>query len=388
MLDNILKIDSVTKLIYEIENNARYYDKKSDKSVTHQLYVGKEQALFVVYDALLKYKIILDDNQYLDEFIEQLEKLFKKLDNFNDICLGVNRLIGSICITKLHIKDVDNEKNRELILKYIYDKYIINGYLVHGYSSCYEESIKNNGFIPDVYENNYSDFKNINNIFAKYNVYNILDKNFENKEVRFTDNFIMGCYYSVNAPGYLYRLLCDSDHTTLRIKKDAYLRNDYNSCISNLKKLFFVLEVSEHDKKYILDIVKKEWDFLHKEKRRISLMLVKRSMFEELNSINIGALINDKNISYLEAVDSILNYKNTNVLCDFAISKDDIIFVSLDGIKEEDKGNVVEQEINNKQEIIMTEFQNVYGRVSALLLIGSMLITLGVIITIFMFFGG
>lgn len=385
VLDNILKNDYVIKLINEVENNARFYNKKSDNSVGEQLYVGNEQALFIVYDALLKYRIILEDNQFLLEFVEQLEKLFKKLDNFNDICLGINRLIGSICTIKLGIKNVDDTENREIVLRYIYDKYIKTGYLVHGYPSCYEEDIKRDGFVPEQYENNYNDFKNINNIFAKYNVYNILEKDFDNREVRFTDSFVMGCYYSVNAPGYLYRLLCNQDHMYLKIKKDAYLKNNYNECISNLKKLFFVLEVSENDRKYILDVVKKEWDFIHRKKKKISLMLVKRSKFKDLNSVKINALIRDKEISFLEAVDSILTYKNNSVLCNFEISKDDIIFVSLDSIKEKE---IKEKEIDNKQEIIMTEFQNVYGRVSALLLIGSMLITLGVIITIFMIFGG
>ena len=59
VLDNILRRDDVSKLIYEVVNNARYYDKKSDNSVNYQLYVDREQALFVVYDALLKYKIII-----------------------------------------------------------------------------------------------------------------------------------------------------------------------------------------------------------------------------------------------------------------------------------------------------------------------------------------
>ena len=97
-----------------------------------------------MYSALLKYQIIIEDIYYFDEYLEQLEKLFKKLDNFNDICLGINRLIGSICASKLGIKNV--EENKEEVLRYIYDKYIVDGYFVHGYSSCYEDSIKDNGF--------------------------------------------------------------------------------------------------------------------------------------------------------------------------------------------------------------------------------------------------
>ena len=217
VLDKILKRDDVSTFIYEVENNARYYDKKSENSVSYQLYVDNEQALFIVYSALLKYQIIIEDIYYFDEYLEQLEKLFKKLDNFNDICLGINRLIGSICASKLGIKNV--EENKEEVLRYIYDKYIVDGYFVHGYSSCYEDNIKDNGFKPEEYKNNYNEFMNVNRIFAKYNVLNILDKDFSKKEVKFTDSFIMGCYYSINSPGYLYRLLCNKDYSYLKLKK-------------------------------------------------------------------------------------------------------------------------------------------------------------------------
>lgn len=387
VLDKILKRDDVSTFIYEVENNARYYDKKSENSVSYQLYVDNEQALFIVYSALLKYQIIIEDIYYFDEYLEQLEKLFKKLDNFNDICLGINRLIGSICASKLGIKNV--EENKEEVLRYIYDKYIVDGYFVHGYSSCYEDNIKDNGFKPEEYKNNYNEFMNVNRIFAKYNVLNILDKDFSKKEVKFTDSFIMGCYYSINSPGYLYRLLCNRDYSYLKLKKDAYLKNNYEDCIRNLKKLFNCLDMSESDRKYVLDVVKKEWDILHKDERKISLLLVKRSVFNVPISIKIDTLVNDKNISFGEACDRILTSRSTNVTCNKEISKDDIVFVSLDSIKEVIKEEEKrEEEIRYKQEMIMTEFQNVYGRVSALLLIGSILITLGVIITIIMIFGG
>ena len=387
MLDKILKRDDVSNFIYEIENNARYYDKESDNSVSYQLYVDKEHALFIVYSALLKYKIIIDDIYYFDNFLEQLEKLFKKLDNFNDISIGVNRLIGSVCALKLGVENV--EENREEVLRYIYDKYIVNGYFVHGYSSCYESDIKKNGFIPEVYKNNYDDFINVNKIFAKYNVVNILDKDFSKKEVKFTDSFIMGCYYSINSPGYLYKLLCNRDYSYLRLKKDAYSKNNYQDCIRNLKKICFSLEMSDADKKYVLNVVKKEWDLLHKNQRKISLLLVKRSVFCVPSSIKIDNLVNDKNISFGEAVDRILISRSTNVTCNKKINKEDIEFISLDGmqevVKEEEKKK---EEIRYKQEMIMTEFQDSYGKVSALLLIGSILITLGVIMTIIMIFGG
>ena len=389
MLDNILRRDDVSKLIYEVVNNARYYDKKSDNSVNYQLYVDREQALFVVYDALLKYKIIIDDLYFFDDYIEQINKLFRKLDNFNDICSGINRLIGNVCATKLGIKDVEILEYREKILRYIYDKYVLNGYYVHGYSNCYEDNIKDNGFVPEEYDNYYNDFMNVNRIFAKYNVLNILDKNFSSRDIYFTDSFVMGCYYSINSPGYFYRLLCNKDYSYLKIKKDAYLKSNYDDCLKNLKKLFSAVEVSEHDRKYVFDVVKKEWDLLHKKERNISLLLVKRNKFDVTSSVKIDKLVEDASISMGDAVNRILIPRNNRIVCNKKILSEDICFINLDFIKEEvSVEDRKEEEKRYRQEMIMYEFNNVYGKVSLLLLLGSLSITLGVIITIIRIIGG
>lgn len=390
MLDNLLRRDDVSTFINDVENNARYYDKKSDNSVNYQLFVDREQALFVVYDALLKYNIVIEDIYYFDDYLEQLIKLFKKLDNFNDICSGVNRLIGNVCATKLGIKDIECSESRESLLKYIYDKYITNGYYVHGYSSYYYDDIKEKGFCPENYNNYYNDFVNVNKIFAKYNVMNVLDKDFNSKNVYFTDSMVMGCYYSVNSPSYFYKLLCNREYSYLKIKKDAYLKNNYDDCIKNLKKLFNVIEISERDRKYIVDVVKKEWDLINSKDKKISLLLVKRDLFNVKSSVNLCNVIKDKSLSTLEAVNRVLMPRNNRVLCNKDLSSDDILFINLDSIKEEEikEDEKKAEELRYKQEMIMMEFQNVYGKVSILLLLGAVLISLGVIITIIMILGG
>ena len=159
--------------------------------------------------------------------------------------------------------------------------------------------------------------------------------------------------------------------------------------MKNLKKLFSAVEISEHDRKYVLDVVKKEWDLLHKKERNISLLLVKRNKFDVTSSVKIDKLVEDASISMGDAVNRILIPRNNRIGCNKKILSEDICFINLDFIKEEvSVEDRKEEEKRYRQEMIMYEFNNVYGKVSLLLLLGSLSITLGVIITIIRIIGG
>lgn len=382
MLDNILKRKDVIKLIDEIKKSSCYYEKKEGDAIDYRFFGNEEQILFIFYDALLKYKIIIDEEFYLKEYIEQLDKIFKRLDNVNDITLGVHRLLCKFSTMKLGIKDLNDETEREKILNYIYYKYIVEGYYVHGYSSCYKNSIEKYGFVPEAYINFYGDFKQVNDILKKYNVYNILEKDFTKKEVYFTDSFIMGCYYSANSPGYLYNLVCNREYSHLKIKKNALLNGDYDECKKNLKRLLTSFEVSEGDSKNIFYIFEKEWKMLFAEDRKVSLMLVKRKLFENNNDLNLENIINDLSISVYEAVDRILTSKNNKIIFNKALSKNDINLIDLDGFWDPDKKK--EEDIDYTKVVLLNEFKNVYGKVSLLILIGALLVSFGVIVMIYL----
>ena len=68
MLEEIIRRDDVSKLLEDICNSARYYDKKSSNSMGYQMYFGVEQILFLFYDALFKYEMIIEDMSYFDDF--------------------------------------------------------------------------------------------------------------------------------------------------------------------------------------------------------------------------------------------------------------------------------------------------------------------------------
>lgn len=389
MLDEIIRRDDVSQLLEDICNSARYYDKKSTNSLGYDMYFGVEQILFLFYDALFKYKMIIDDMSYFDDFFEQIDKLIRKIDNFYDISNGINRIIGRICAFKLGIKDVEDDESKEEVLRYIYDKYMVNGYFIHGYASCYYANIFENGFYIDQYHHLYDKFIKVQSILNKKKHNKIISKNFSEKKIEFTDSLLLGCYYSVNAPMFFSDLLCRNEFIKKQEYLDDYARGDYNGCLKNLYRVMNGLKLRENQKNIFIDAFKSEWKLLDKSNSNISLMLIPRDLFSD-SLINIDRFIRDsKDDSFAEAVCKLFNQRATITVKD-DIMKRHITFVNLDGykkyVKEEKKDNLkTELEktfITSDDEFA---FSNTYGKVSILLLVGTMLITVGVILTMLMF---
>lgn len=389
MLDEIIRRDDVSHLLDDICNSARYYDKKSTNSLGYDMYFGVEQILFLFYDALFKYKMIIDDMSYFDDFFEQVDKLIRKIDNFYDISNGINRIIGRICAFKLGIKDVEDDESKEEVLRYIYDKYMVNGYFIHGYASCYYGNIFENGFYIDQYHHLYDKFIKVQNILNKKKHNKIIIKDFNEKKIDFTDSLLMGCYYSVNAPMFFSDLLCRNEFIKKREYLDDYAKGDYNACLKNLYGVMSGLKLSDSYKNIFIDAFKSEWKLLDKSNSNISLMLIPRDLFSD-SLININSFIRScKNDSFAESVCKLFNQRTTITVKD-DIMKRHITFVNLDGykkyVKEEKKDNLkTELEktfITSDDEFA---FSNTYGKVSILLLVGTMLITVGVILTMLMF---
>lgn len=389
MLEEIIRREDVSKLLEDICNSARYYDKKSSNSMGYQMYFGVEQILFLFYDALFKYKIIIDDMSYFGDFFEQIDKLIRKIDNFYDISNGINRIIGRICAFKLGIKDVEDEESTEEVVRYIYDKYIVNGYYIHGFSSLFSGMVLENGFPIDQYNHVYEKFKKVQEILKKKNQSNLLNKNFDEKKVEFTDSLLMGCYYSVNAPMFFSNLVCRNEFLKKQEDIDDYSKNDYNACLKNLYKVIYGLNLSESEKNIFVDAFKSEWKLIDKNNSNISLMLIPRDLFkDDLLDID-NFLKNNKELGFADTICKLFSIRS-NIIVRDDIMKRHIKIINLDGykkfVKEEKKENIkTELErtfITSDDEFA---FSNTYGKVSMLLLVGTLLIALGVILTILMF---
>ena len=60
----------------------------------HDISMSYELGLYLFYDALIKYYIVVQDESLLPDFLEQIQKLYRKLDTVEDIQMGIHKLIN------------------------------------------------------------------------------------------------------------------------------------------------------------------------------------------------------------------------------------------------------------------------------------------------------
>lgn len=392
MLDEFLRRDDVSIFIKKIRTSERYYKKEKHSYMHLSFYVDNEIALYTFYESLLKYKIIIDDIYLFDEYLEQLEKLYRKLDNIEDISVGINRLIARMTSIKLGFRNVPDNLARKVVISFIYNRYILDGYFIHGFNATYFKNIKENGFVPEIYENYYTDFVELNKIFMKYGVENALAKDFNSNKIYFTDDIVLSCYYSKCAPMFFYKFLHNEDYYDKKTRVDAYEMGDYDSCVRALKKMMNDLSFSEKDKKFVNTLIKKEWNLIHrKNNKKIALLLVKTRKIYDRDKIKLNDFLDDER-ELGEVVDRLLSSKNNSVYYTEVLRNEDIELLLLDDYLDESFEKDKEVELDTStysfDGLLNREILNAYGRVSILLILGSLFISLGVIVTIFMILGG
>lgn len=386
VLEKILQKKEVTLLINNLFSNSCYKGKKLNSSINYELTSDVMQPFFILLDAFYKYQIIIDDDEYLDEYVFQVDKLLRKIDNIFDIIAGINRILVRFCALKLKINNLEDITNRRIILSYIYDKYIVNGYIFHGYSGIYKDQIKNNGFIPEQYTNMYSRFLEIEKIFERHNVGSIMDKDFNEKYTYFTDSFMMGCYYAANSPMYFSKLLCGEDLDNNKGYDElAYFKNDYYGCFNNLNKVMKICKFNDSEKKRVLKICYDQWKLLQKNSAGINILLLKRSALglDKLDDID-EILGNCGNVDFGESINKIIGSRNNKICIIQRISNKDLKFVEIPNYRAiidlKENCTTKNDRINKNEEKVA----NAYGSASLFAIVGSLFITVGVILTIIM----
>ena len=380
MLDEYLNNEEVINFIKALEQNPKCLQKSAHEETLYGKNIKDELTLYLFYDTLLKYKIIIDDKESFPDYLNQVTKLFRKIESYDDITLGINKILINCVMNKLDIRDLDSKDNKNQIIEFFYNKYILDGYFVHGFSSTYEEFIKGRNFIPEQYPNHYQKMIKIKQIFEKHNI-DIMDKDFNEKNVHFTDDFIMGCHYSVAAPGYFYQLLVD------RCKDNgAYLKQNKSVLISSLKRFMSNNLFSKSEEKSILKMIDEEWNFIHRVPRKICLLFVKKNKIMELSKDKLNEYLeSDKDI--YEIIERILSPKYNDICVDKTIKYGDYQLVNLEDFY---KSEVVskKEEVVVKKNSFNFKLLNSYGIASAFLITGSFFITLGVIFSIIMILRG
>ena len=378
VLERVLDRKDVCFLINEITNNLSYQNKDGRLFLKYNC---SYQALFTLYDALFKYCIIIKDVRYLDNYVLQVGKMFRKFNNIYDIEKAINILIINICSEKLGISDRSSYSNKKMILRYIYERYINDGYLFHGFSGIYKDVIERDGFVPEEYYNNYAAFVDIDKIFSRHKIYNIMNKKFYNSEIYLTDNFSNACFYGANSPMYFYHLLCDNIVSSTNQSSNLYLKNDYYGCFKNLGEVIKKTELNSAEKKFVMKSCLEEWKLLNKNTANINVLLVKRRLFgyDRIDFVE-DILNNDRDFVLNDAIFNLLYCNNDRIPIKTRINSRDIEFVLIP--------NHIYKYSIKKNNALDDELSNAYGKASILALLGSIFITLGVIVTIIMFIGG
>ena len=334
-------------------------------------------------DALYKFRVIINDNILFNDFIMQLNLIFRKITNFNDIYTGINKLITKFVIIKLNIKN--EEEHRDEIIKYVYDKYITNGYVFHSINNVYKDQIIKNGFIPQEYNNLYPKFVKIKDIVKN----DIISKDFSVNSVSFTDNFEMAYFYAEHSPLYFYELLCENKFIKKEEDKKAFIYNDYEGCMKNVNKLINVLELNDENSKYLKGVVDEEWKLINKTDSRPTVMAVKRSLVlknKDVESININKILESRDLKLSEAIADIIDNRFEAVEFSDKLEAKDILFIELPNYKTfvKEEKVVKKEEYPKEEKKDIGNYNNDFGKASILILVGAILITLGVIITIIM----
>ena len=390
MLERFFKRRDVTEFIDEVISNSIYSKKKNSVYDSYEVFVDSSQALFTFFDAIYKFAIIIEDEAYFTEYIMQVRKVIKKFENFNDINEGINKIIGKICALKLGLSDREDVIARKYIVKYVYDKYIVSGYVFHGFPSIYKDDICKYGLVPDNYHHMYDKFIEINKIFERHGFYNILGKDFKVRGIYFTDSFILGCFYAFSAPMYFYRLLGYNSFDISNYDDKAYLNNDYFASFNNLSLLMRKAKLTEAEKKFVIKTCFEEWKLI-KNSTDVSILAIKRSSVGLNYLKNIDDILAKTSFCDLgNSIGKIFNYCDNEILVTEKINSNDINLINLNNYKElKSIRNMKLNDIKNRQEAYNSDkIINAYGKVSILMILGSLLITLGVIATIVMFYKG
>lgn len=358
MFERYLEKKEVKELLKEIFNNPKYYDKKQEEILKDQ-YVLNERILVLFYDALYKYYLIIEDDKYLVEYVSGIESLLKKLNDVEDIKYGITKMLGKLVCKKLDILYETVEDKKEIVIEYVYDKYIKNGYFIRGLS---RPDYKN---IIDTKVNKSARLSYVDSIWEILMEYNY-DLYEDYNEIEFNTDISKACIKSINSPKYMFNMVANNKYVN---NKEVYYYKKKDDCVNNFKMFLDGLGVDKNEKKDILELFVILWDYFNREDNNIYLAFMKRKKFGKVNDY-----IYNKEFTFDEALDNIFNAYD-----EYEIREE--IEDSVDYLMELPSyyKYVKKIEIDSDKLVVNNE----YGKISIVMILGTMLILLGVLLSIF-----
>ena len=119
MLDTIFKKDSVKKFFNDLVNGIVYKKKDIPYTISDEKMDVTYYAILMGLDAIIKYEIIIEKEDFFDSYLQEVQLLLRKVDNHNELKTGINKLIVNYCQKLLNLKNITTYENKEIILKHI-----------------------------------------------------------------------------------------------------------------------------------------------------------------------------------------------------------------------------------------------------------------------------
>ncbi len=382
MFEKIFQNEDVMKTLKEISNRLRYQDKNIPISISEEKMDVRYYSLLMFIDSLFKFYIIVGEDTYLSMYLEQVDKLLKKVENHNDIKVGINKLLITFSKMKLKLSNTTSCENKKILLDYFYEKYIVNGYLFHSFPSKFFSEVQKDGLFVNYYTYGIERLQEIENIFNKYGLENVFQKELNSiPYLAVTDSPFLGAYYAYYSPQYL------NDFTTYFLKDgknydtSAFFRKDLTSCKNNVKTFMEKQHILKKDKQKVLSFLEEEWNLLEIEEKKPIISLIPRRVLnknylQEYQELEEELDKNELFVVITKLLDTRLNHFKvennipSNVLSIISLPTPENL-----GIIHKEK-----KEIDSKNP--RSEFINQYGNTTIIALLGVLFITLGLTIMI------
>ena len=140
-IKSLLNSPKLLTILHNVLENETTKNKISNVSINGEIYEYNRYSLLIIMDFIIKYKIVIEQDIYNNELLNDLEVISNTYTNHQDLVLSLNNLLIKYISKALNITDIDNISNQKQILMYLYDKYIVNGYCFHSFPSHFKSII-------------------------------------------------------------------------------------------------------------------------------------------------------------------------------------------------------------------------------------------------------
>ena len=402
---SLLKNEHLLSILHNVLTNETTKNKVSNVSIKGESYSYNRYSLLIVIDLVIKYQIIINDETYNSYFLNRLDSIVDDYKDHQDLIIKGNNLLIDIVSKVLNIFSITSTKDKQQILKYIYDKYIVNGYCFHSFPSIFKNEVEELGLTTNIDYKELNDLKRIDYIFSNHNYKNIISRDLKEKSrpIYITDSPAMAYYYTFRNPEYMAELTSLSKYYNYLkdYNKDAYYVKDYHKCKSNLVSLCKHVNMTTKEETTVLKTFDRRWKALNLSESLPCIAFIKRSDLAKDSLPNINEIIKSVDtieLSYLvsKITDSkypvIRKYSNISSLYLSVITMPSYREIKNNEFIIKDKPKAVVttvtretyQEEKVQKETFNFNYKNAYsyGNANVIALLGLLMISLGATITI------